>query len=205
MGDHFRQLCGQHATLPEGGNLPQGVPAATTLHVPEVAPQEWPEGVSRSQTQKKNRGRFEQREVISLPVGEWLPKAFFWYGLQSAICVIRSTMRQRHGVENPVQEVHYYLSSLPAGDAAKLGGVIHQHWSIENGCHHLLDVTYHEDHCQVRDRTSAQNWTLVLEMSAKLIKEHPLKGTIRSKRKRAALSPSFRSDVIAPFFHNLHE
>lgn len=200
---HFRELCGQDAELP-AGQLPKGVPVSKTLHPPDVAAREWPPGVSRSQTVEKNRGRYEERDVIVVPVGGWWPKAYLWYGVQSIICVIRTTVRQRQAGEHPVQEVHYYLSSLPPEAATGLGAAIRRHWDIENKCHHLLDVTYHEDHNQVRDRLCAQNLTLVREISAKVLRDHPLKGSIRSKRKRAGLSASFRSEVIAPIFHNSH-
>lgn len=103
-----------------------------------------------------------------------------------------------------MEEVHYYLSSLPPEDAAAIGAAIRRHWDIENKCHHLLDVTYHEDHNQVRDRICARNLTLMREISAKLLRDHPLKGSIRSKRKRAGLSASFRAEVIAPIFYNAH-
>ena len=200
---HFRELCGQADELP-AGLLPKGISAAKTLHPPEVAPREWPPGVSRSQTVEKNRGRYEEREVIVVPVGDWWPKAYLWYGVQSIICVIRTTLRQRQAGEQPVEEVHYYLSSLPPEDAAAIGAAIRRHWDIENKCHHLLDVTYHEDHNQVRDRICARNLTLMREISAKLLRDHPLKGSIRSKRKRAGLSASFRAEVIAPIFYNAH-
>jgi len=87
--------------------------------------------------------------------------------------------------------IHYYLSSLPP-DAARPGDLIRAHWSVENQCHHALDVTYHEDHCQVRDRTSVQNLTLVREIATKFLKASPGKGSLRSKRKRSALDPHFR-------------
>lgn len=200
---HFRTLCGQHAPLPEGC-LPSSVAPPKTLHPPEVAPQQWPEGITRIISQEKTKGRYEQREVIVIPVGDWWPKAYLWYGIASVVCVIRTTMRQRHSQEFPVQEVHYYLTSLPPQKAAQIAKAIREHWAIENGCHHLLDVTYHEDHCQVRDLTAAHNLTLMREISAKLIRDHPLKASIKNKRKRAALCATFRAEVVAQIFHNPH-
>jgi predicted transposase YbfD/YdcC len=200
---HFRTLCGQHAPLPEG-YLPDSVPVPKTLHPPEVAPQQWPQDITRILSQERTKGRYEQREVIVIPVGDWWPKAYLWYGIASVVCVIRTTMRQRHDKEFPIQEVHYYLTSLPPDQAEQIAKAIREHWAIENGCHHVLDVTYHEDHCQVRDLTAAHNLTLMREISAKLIKDHPLKGSVRNKRKRAALSAAFRAEVLAPIFHIPH-
>ena len=135
------------------------------------------------------------------PLG--VSKGFLWYGLQSIICVVRTTMRQRHTSDIPVQEVHYYLSSLPP-NAAKLGAYIRAHWGIENTCHHLLDVTCHEDHCQVRDRTAAHNLTLIREIATKLLKAQPGKSSVKARRKRAGFSPLFRSEIVDPIFHIPH-
>ncbi len=66
--------------------------------------------------------------------------------LQSVVRVCR--WRHRGGQQSGelALETHYYLSSLPA-DAARLAHIIRGHWSVENSCHHLLDVTFQEDHC----------------------------------------------------------
>ncbi len=71
----------------------------------------------------------------------------------------------------------------------------------ENQCHHLLDVTYHEDHCQVRDKSAAHNLTLLRELSTKVLKTRPVKGSIRSKRKRCSLDPAFRTESPQHIFH----
>lgn len=181
----------------------------------------WQPGCEASTTIEQNRGRHEKREVVVIRDMSWWPKSWKWAGLQSIICVRRETMRQRHSAEKPTVEMHYYLSSSKA-DAVELARLIRNHWSVEpersgdrqptgcpegvsaanqNQCHHLLDVTYHEDHCQVRDKTAAHNLTLMREISAKVLKASPLKGSVRSKRKRCSLDPAFRSEITPPFFH----
>ncbi len=160
----------------------------------------WQPGCEVSTTIEQNRGRYEKREVAVIRDMSWWPKSWKWAGLQSIICVRRETIRQRHSAEKPTLEMHYYLSSSEAA-AAELGRLIRNHWSVENQCHHLLDVTYHEDHCQVRDKIAAHNLTLMREISAKVLKTSPLKGSVRSKRKRCALDPTFRSEVTRPIFH----
>lgn len=83
-------------------------------------------------------------------------------------------------------------------DAAKLGGLIRNRWSVEpersgdilppkaarrrasvtsqNQCHHLQNVTTQEDHCLVRDRTAARSLTLLREISARALKASLRKG-----------------------------
>lgn len=160
----------------------------------------WTQGCELSTSREQNRGRYEQREVVVSREQAWWPKAWRWAGLQSVICVRRETMRQRHGEETPCVEMHYYLSSLTVS-AAELGRLIRNHWSVENQCHRLLDVTYHEDHCQVRDKTAAHNLTLMRELSAKVLRSSTVKGSMRSRRKRCALDPALRTEVTSPIFH----
>lgn len=167
---------------------------------PEDAGAAWPESCAVSTSTEMNRGRCETREVVVIASLDWFTKSWKWQGLQSVICVRRLTMRQRHAGGNPAEEIHYYVSSLP-GDCKRLGRFIRRHWSVENECHHVLDVTYHEDHCQVRDQTAAHNLTLIREIATKVIKANPLKGSIRSKRKRAALDPAFRRTITDLIFH----
>jgi predicted transposase YbfD/YdcC len=193
----FKTLSGQRV------NAPDGMAEGAALLPPEIMPMQWPQECDVSLSAEMNRGRWEERQVIAVPVGGWLPKAFLWYGLQSILCVIRRTMRQRQSGESPAWEAHYYLSSLPPV-AATLGARIRDHWGVENRCHHLLDMTFGEDHCQTRDGKAAQNLSILREMSAALLKAHPRKGSIKSKRERAALSENFRTEVVAARFDNFH-
>ncbi len=163
-----------------------------------IAP--WPaESWQEAGTLERNRGRYEQRDVVVCRDLAWFDKSWKWPGLQSVVEVRRRTMRQRHSKEHPTGEYHYYLSSLPP-DAPRLGDLIRAHWSVENQCHHVLDVTYHEDHCQVRDRTAAQNLTCVREIATKFLKASPAKGSLRSKRKRSALDAGFGKGITNLIF-----
>lgn len=55
-------------------------------------------------------------------------------------------------------------------ETVSLGHLFRPHWSVDNQRHHVLDVTSQEDHCQVRDRTTAHNPTLVWEFATKFLK-----------------------------------
>jgi predicted transposase YbfD/YdcC len=112
----------------------------------------WLPGCEVSITCEQNRGRYEKRDVVVIRDVSWWPKSWKWAGLQSIICMRRETLRQRQRGEKPSVEMNYYLSNSTA-TAEELGRFIRNHWSVENQCHHLLDVTFHEDHCQVRDKT----------------------------------------------------
>ena len=147
-----------------------------------------------------SHGRFERREYrVTAELG-WWPKSWKWDGLQSVVRVRRWSHRGGQQSGELALETHYYLSSLSA-DAARLAQIIRGHWSVENSCHHVLDVTFQEDHCQVRDSNAAQNLSILREMALKALKTHPSKGSMRAKRKRAALDPFYRTQLIADITH----
>jgi predicted transposase YbfD/YdcC len=103
----------------------------------------------------------------------------------------------------PAIETHYYLRSLRE-DAGAMAARIRAHWSVEPersgdsrrqiSCHYVLDVTFGEDHSQVRERTAAHNLSI--------LREHLPGKSIRSKRKLAAMDPAYRSELLISISHN---
>ena len=73
----------------------------------------------------------------------------------------------------------------------------------DSRCHRVLDVAFGEDHSQVRDRTAAHNLSILRERALEALREDPSKGSLRSRRKRAALDPAFRFNLLWPFKHTL--
>jgi len=71
------------------------------------------------------------------------------------------------------------------------------HWSVENRCHWVLDVTFGEDHCQVRDKNAAHNLSILCEMAMRALRREPSKLSLRRKRRRAVMDNSFRLDLLA--------
>ncbi len=159
-----------------------------------AAHQAW--GHQVHQSVESGHGRFERREVVVCSQLDWLAKSWKWSALRSVVRVRRWRTGRSHQAAEPVPEIHYYLSSLPP-EASHLGELIRQHWSIENQCHHVLDVTFHEDHCQVRQRLCAHNLSILRELATKVLKTHPAKMSVRAKRKRAALDILFRMQILS--------
>jgi hypothetical protein len=67
------------------------------------------------------------------------------------------TRQRTLGGETTV-EVVYGITSLPPGqaDAARLLGLVRDHWRIENCLHYVRDVTLGEDACRVRRGSAPQ-------------------------------------------------
>lgn len=100
------------------------------------------------------RNRIEQREVRvwALPCGSGTEP---WHDhFHSLVEVRRSTEvfdpAKRRFVAR-AQAPAYYLSTLSSEvPAAEFAGLVRQHWSIENGLHHVLDTTMAEDASRIR-------------------------------------------------------
>lgn len=153
-----------------------------------------PAAHQKVETVELSHGRFEQRVYTVTEDLEWFHKSWKWAGLRSVVRVERTTHRNAEREELSM-ETHYYLSTLGA-DAARHAGLVRHHWSVENTCHYTLDVTFHEDDCQVRDRAAAHNLCILRELSAKVLRDHPAKKSMRAKRKLAALDPEFRFSLL---------
>lgn len=153
-------------------------------------------------TEQLSHGRYELREIFVGQDLSWWPKSWKWAGLQSVIIVIRTNHRSggKKASSNPTQEVCYYLSNAKLS-AEVFAAALQRHWEIENSCHHVLDITYREDHCQVRDRQAAQNLSMLRDLSTHTLKTHPSKGTISAKRQRAGWSDTFRSQLMSHILH----
>ncbi len=89
----------------------------------------------------------------------------------------------------------YYISSSTAS-AAVLGAGVRAHWSIENGQHWVLDVLFGEDGCRTRQGHAAQNLAWLRKMVLSLLRQDQSKGSLTTKRLRAALDDGFRLHLL---------
>jgi len=70
-------------------------------------------------------------------------------------------------------EAVYGITSLSReeADAARLLALVRGHWGIENGSHHVRDVTLGEDGCRVRTGGAAQVLAAVRNAAVHLLEE----------------------------------
>lgn len=177
------------------------VQAAFGDHAPEEEPPGRPPqprapvpGAQFIESLELSHGRCERREYQLLGNLGSFAKSWKWAGLQAVGKVSREVQRGRDGP--PLREEHYFLCSFQ-GDIQRFASLVRGHWSVENRCHWVLDVTFGEDHCQVRDLRAAHNFSLLRELAVKVLREHPSKLSLRRKRRRAALDPVFRLQLLA--------
>jgi predicted transposase YbfD/YdcC len=99
----------------------------------------------------KGHGRIEKRTIRLTTI---LTKTQQWKGLKQGFELTRE--RTEKG-KTTVERV-YGITSLnrERADAARLLGLVRQHWGIENGSHYRRDVTLGEDQSRVRKGSAPQ-------------------------------------------------
>ena len=105
-----------------------------------------------------------------------------WPGLKG-IGKIDITRTTNHQVE---YSTRYFLTSLQYEDIDLFMEAVRKHWQIEIDLHWSLDVSFREDHCQVRLGHAAQNLALIRRIALNLLKQEKThKNGISCRRKTA--------------------
>ena len=115
-----------------------------------------------------SHGRLVRRRIFVCPDLRDDPTLKDWPGLKSVLAI--ETIRNINGRPGTRTEIRYFLASYEA-DPAKMTAAIRAHWAIENSLHWVLDVTFREDECRLRDRTAAQNFAMVRKIAINLLKQ----------------------------------
>jgi predicted transposase YbfD/YdcC len=92
-------------------------------------------------------------------------------------------------------DARWYLSSLPVEPKAA-AHIIRSHWGIENQLHWVLDVVFREDEVSISNAAGAAHIALVNRVALALLKQHPFKDSIASKRHRAGWNADFRTELF---------
>ena len=103
-----------------------------------------------------------------------------------SIRALAAVEREREVIGPPAgksTERHYYILSDEKCTAEQAARIIRGHWSIENGLHYVLDVSFNEDQSRVRKGHGAQNLSRLRRLTANLLRQNPDKRSIRMRRK----------------------
>ena len=93
-------------------------------------------------------------------------------------------------------ERRYFLTSLGC-DAERFTQAVRQHWGIENSLHWVLDVSFREDDCRIRQNNGAQNMALLRHVALNLIRqESSHKRGTKARRKRAGRDRHYLLQVL---------
>lgn len=158
------------------------------------------QGVPHSfhETVDGDHGRIETRRVWVTTQLDWMLDAKkSWSNLQSLVLV----ESERFVNGKTTIELRHYISSHKTLDAKLLGESIRAHWGVENGLHWVLDVTFNEDRCRIREGHAAENFALLRKLALTLFKcETSLKMSIALKKKSAAWDHNYGLKVLAAGF-----
>jgi predicted transposase YbfD/YdcC len=142
-------------------------------------------------TTEKNHGREETRTYLQLPAPEELPGFLRWRGLKSIGLTTSCCLRD--GKETI--DVRYFISSLEV-DVKRFARAVRGHWSIENGCHWSLDMTFREDDSRLRERHLRENFAWLNRFALSLLKQHPGRQSVVMKRRSCGWSDAFLMEVV---------
>ena len=162
-------------------------------------------GITHSYDQRVEKGhhRTEKRQIWCVPVSQLPPlhNQDDWAGLKCVVMVVRV----RHLWNQTTREVQFYLTSLDC-DASKLGQAIRLHWSVENGLHWTLDVTFNEDACRVRTGHAPQNLSLLRRIAINALNlEQSFQRSNRQKSNRAAMDNNYMLTILAACLYDNHD
>jgi predicted transposase YbfD/YdcC len=140
----------------------------------------------------KEHGRIEERAYFVDDNVKWLPGFSKWAGLSSIGMVIsRRTEKQKTS-----EERRFFISSLPAV-AEPFAKAVRQHWSIENGSHYVLDVTFGEDKSRIRRGFAPENMAIMRRIANALLRTDTTpKMSMRRKIHRANRSTEYMARML---------
>ena len=150
-------------------------------------------GCAASDDADAGHGRVEERSCLAAKA-DWLAQRHpEWAGLRSLAAVTARRIDKRTGRES--LETRYYIASLEPDPKAILTAT-RAHWGVES-FHWTLDVAFDEDRCRTRKDNSAVNFAVIRHTGYNILKADTSKRSMRRKRLRACVDPTFRTKLFA--------
>lgn len=116
-------------------------------------------------------GRIETRRCLLSSDLSYLDTAAEWPALAAIAKVERIRQDKRSGQSS--RQCAYYIVSDPEASAAQVNELVRSHWAIENCVHWVLDVTFDEDHCRIRNGNAAENFAIIKRAAINLLRSAP--------------------------------
>jgi len=150
-----------------------------------------------------DHGRIENRTCDLITDLNHLDDCKDWKDLSTLVRIQSTRLDKQSGKEE--KSTRYYISSRNDG-AQAFNNYIRSHWAIENKLHWNLDVTFREDDSRKRVGNSAANFNIISKIAMTMINNNQTRKSPskilskKLKRSRAALSDSFREEVLKNAF-----
>jgi predicted transposase YbfD/YdcC len=146
---------------------------------------------------EKANGRVCTRRVAVTNHLDWMQPSIRkkWNGLHSLIMVESESFCLSS--KQTTKQKRFYISSLDTC-AETFQSLIRKHWSIENGCHWVLDTLYREDHSQVRVKNAVRNLAILRRMAQNILKsDQSVKKSLPMKQMRAMANDEYRNKLLS--------
>lgn len=141
-----------------------------------------------------SHGRLVRRRVFESKEATKLKALADWPGLATTLAV--ESIYGINGSDKVKTDIRYFISSYQA-DVMRLVKAIRQPWSIENSLHWILDVSFDEDQCRIRDDVAAQNFSLLRKMAINILnQDKSSKLSLKAKRKKAAWNDDYITELL---------
>lgn len=186
--------CGGNYVLALKANQPTMHADVVALFSDARAAQQAEYGLTTARSVDVAHGRTEIRQafVISAPSAiAYLNERQHWANLQSVVLI----ETERTIGDTTSTEQRYYLLNQVV-DAPTANALVRGHWGIENRVHWVLDVTFHEDASRIRVGDAPQNMGVLRHIALNLLRQEPRKGSLKTKRFRAALDETYLATVL---------
>jgi predicted transposase YbfD/YdcC len=147
--------------------------------------------ISQHSTVDGDHGRIETRHTTVFHDIGWLQESHDWPGLK-AVVMVDSEREIGAKVE---RETRLYITSS-TDKADRLGDVVRHHWAVES-MHWLMDCVFRDDECRVRTEHAPANFTTIKHIAHNLLRRHPAKLSMTTKRLKAGWNEQFLASLIA--------
>ena len=138
-------------------------------------------------------GRVETRTCKIVKDLKFVDEAIHWKGIKTIVKIESERYIKSNGKTE--RETRYYISSKDAS-ALQFNNYVRGHWAIENNLHWMLDVVFGEDFKRKRKGNSAHNMNTLYKIVLPILKQNPIKHSIKRKRALASMNPLFRDELL---------
>ena len=141
-----------------------------------------------------DHGRITTRTCAVIADLDLIPHQEKWPGLQAIARVDSEVYHKATGQKSSM--TRYFITTL-APEAKVIGMAARAHWSIENGLHWQLDISYREDASRKRKDHAAVNFSTLTKMTLTMLKrDTSTKVGIKSKRLKAGWDNDYLLKIL---------
>jgi len=147
-------------------------------------------------TVEKNHGRIETRTYAASKAVDWIVSERSYPGqprFATIKAIVKVSTRTEHA-DRSTFDTRTYISSAPL-DIERIAKAVRGHWGVES-MHWLLDVEFKDDLSRYRTGHGAKNMAVVRRFALDLVRANKLKGSVKSRRKKAGWNPQFLMQIL---------